>query len=285
MDSRLDLRPMTRAEVDLLVDWAAAEGWNPGLHDAELFWRTDPEAFVAAEHEGELVGGGAITAYGRRFGFMGFFIVRPEHRGQGLGNALWHARRQRLLERLEPGATVGMDGVFAMQPYYAKGGFVFAHRDIRFEGRGEAVSADPALVPLTAIPFGRIAAYDLRCFPAPRVGFLRDWIGQPDSHALGVLDGDRLRGFGVIRRCRVGSKIGPLFADDGEVAERLFTGLAGFAPGDSVYLDVPESNSAGLDLVARHGMREVFGCARMYLGPRPALADQRVFGVTTFELG
>jgi hypothetical protein len=25
-----------------------------------------------------------------------------------------------------------MDGVFAMQAYYAKGGFVFSHRDIRF---------------------------------------------------------------------------------------------------------------------------------------------------------
>ena len=38
-------------------------------------------------------------------------------------------------------------------------------------------------------------------------------------------------------------------------------------------------------LVQRHGMAEVFGCARMYLGPVPAVAHERVFGVTTFELG
>ena len=25
------------AELDQLVDWAADEGWNPGLHDAALF--------------------------------------------------------------------------------------------------------------------------------------------------------------------------------------------------------------------------------------------------------
>ena len=36
------IRQMTRPEVDTLVGWAAAEGWNPGLHDAELFWATDP---------------------------------------------------------------------------------------------------------------------------------------------------------------------------------------------------------------------------------------------------
>ncbi|MCB0053321.1 MAG: GNAT family N-acetyltransferase, partial [Caldilinea sp.] len=123
---------MTRSEVDELVAWAAREGWNPGLHDAEIFWATDPAAFIAADLGGEMIGGGAITAYGDEFGFMGFFIVRPEYRGRGLGDALWHARRARLLARLRPGASIGMDGVFDMQHYYAKGGFVFSHRDLRF---------------------------------------------------------------------------------------------------------------------------------------------------------
>ena len=39
---------MYRSEVDDLVDWAAREGWNPGLHDAELFWVTDPAAFTVS---------------------------------------------------------------------------------------------------------------------------------------------------------------------------------------------------------------------------------------------
>lgn len=75
---------MTRLEVDELVEWAAREGWNPGLHDADAFWETDCEAFIAAEHDGELIGGGAITAYNGAFGFMGFFIIRPEYRGRVL---------------------------------------------------------------------------------------------------------------------------------------------------------------------------------------------------------
>jgi hypothetical protein len=32
-------------------------------------------------------------------------------------------------------------------------------------------------------------------------------------------------------------------------------------------------------------MREVFECARMYLGPPPRLPADEIFGVTTLELG
>jgi hypothetical protein len=35
----------------------------------------------------------------------------------------------------------------------------------------------------------------------------------------------------------------------------------------------------------RHGLREVFGRAEMYLGPKPVLPEAEIFGVTTFELG
>ncbi len=38
MSNQLVIRNMTRPELDELVDWAAHEGWNPGIHDAELFW-------------------------------------------------------------------------------------------------------------------------------------------------------------------------------------------------------------------------------------------------------
>jgi hypothetical protein len=52
-----------------------------------------------------------------------------------------------------------------------------------------------------------------------------------------------------------------------------------------LFLDAPENNPAAMKFVQEHGMKEVFGCARMYLGPAPDLAHERIFGVTTFELG
>jgi len=281
---------MTRPEVDTLVAWATLEGWNPGLHDADVFWATDPDAFIAAELDGELIGGGAITSYGGEFGFMGFFIVRPEYRGHGFGDTLWHVRRQRLLDRLHAGASIGLDGVFEMQDYYAKGGFVFSHRDLRFRSNITAAPApspdeDQHIVPLSTVPFAAVLEYDRGCFPAPRPVFLEHWITQGDALALGYLRDRRLLGYGVVRRCGEGCKIGPLFADHGQIAMALFDRLAGFATGGPLFLDVPENNPLALDLAAHYRMEEVFGCARMYLGGAPALAHERIFGVTTFELG
>jgi GNAT superfamily N-acetyltransferase len=301
MHEPLNIRPMSRTEVDTLIEWAAAEGWNPGQQDANCFWATDPDGFIAAEQGGSLIGGGAITAYGDTFGFIGLFIVRPEFRGRGIGNQLWHALTQSLPERLRPGATIGLDGVFAMQDYYAKGGFVFSHRNIRFRGEvptsvaGDATRtgskgaesrwSDGEIRPLPDLPFETLTTYDRRCFPATRDRFLRCWIDQPNALALGAVQDGQLQGYGVIRRCGDGCKVGPLFANDAIIASTLFDRLAAFAGGGAIFIDAPENNAPALALVKQRAMVEVFGCARMYLGPVPDIEHQRVFGVTSFELG
>jgi GNAT superfamily N-acetyltransferase len=291
MDSnhcRLDdlaIRNMRRPELDVLVDWAAAEGWNPGLHDADVFWATDPEGFIAAELHGELVGGGSIVSYGGVYGFMGFFIVHPDHRGQGLGNLLWHGRLRRLKARLRSPAVIGLDGVFDMQAYYARGGFKFECRDLRFEGVAGAESEPNGIVELSEVPFHQLDDYDKTHFPVPRSQFLRQWISQPGVLARAVLQDGKLEGYAVIRPCRSGFKIGPLFAADERLAKDLFDALCSEVSGELVYLDVPENNPNAVKLAREAGMKEVFGCAKMYYGPAPRLPIMEIFGVTTFELG
>ena len=88
-----------------------------------------------------------------------------------------------------------------------------------------------------------------------------------------------------MRPCRVGHKIGPLFAANTTGAESLLLALGSRVAGQPVFVDVPEKNREALALVARHGMKQGFGCARTILGPVPQLPDGEIFGVTTFELG
>lgn len=284
-NKQITIRQMRRDELDTLVEWAADEGWNPGLDDADVFWKTDPQAFIAAELKGELAGGGSIVSYDGRYGFMGFFIVRKDLRGQGLGNHLWHARKQRLLARLTSPGTIGMDGVYEMQHYYAKGGFESIGRDIRYEGRGRLSDVQTRAVRLENIPFELIDDYDQRHFPTPRTEFLKRWIKRPGGHAFGLLNENTLTGYAVMRPCRIGHKIGPLFADNATVANDLLSTLLAQIPGEPFFLDTPESNPDAIKLAEHYDMQPVFGCAKMILGPKPVLPDDEIYGITTFEIG
>ncbi len=80
--------------------------------------------------------------------------------------------------------------------------------------------------------------------------------------------------------------MGPLFADSPECAEQLLLALNSHASeGAPVFLDISAVNAAAVDLVNRHNMIVSFETARMYTGPCPDLPINRLFGVTTFELG
>jgi GNAT superfamily N-acetyltransferase len=279
------IRALRREELDLLIDWAADEGWEPGRDDAAAFWAEDPAGFLGVELDGELVGAGSIVSYAGQLGFMGLFIVRPELRGRGIGTRLWFHRRDLLASRLRRGAPIGMDGVLAMREFYERGGFRRAHDHVRMAWTGRPADPDPDLVPLAGLPFDELARFDHEHFGAPRAAFLRRWIDPAGGLGLGLRSRHGLRGVGVVRPTRASHRIGPLFAEDDEVAERLVRALGGFAAGERVALDVPDRNAAALALASRHGMEETFRCARMYMGEAPPVPWDRVFAVTSLELG
>jgi ribosomal protein S18 acetylase RimI-like enzyme len=283
-DAPYTIRTMSRSQVDLAVEWAAREGWNPGLSDAACFHAADPQGFLVGEIAGRPVACISAVAYGEAFGFIGFYIVEPEFRGRGYGLEIWQAAMARLGGRSGTERLIGLDGVIAQQDNYRKSGFRLAYRNVRYQGRGAAGEAS-GLRPLDTIPFDEIEAYDRALFPAPRRAFLRQWLAMPGAHALCVRRGGRLAGYGVVRPCRTGWKIGPLFADDKGLAEALFAGLSARAAGMPVFLDVPEINHAAVALAERYSMSVVFETARMYTGPDPEVDLSRIFGVTTFELG
>ncbi|EKD43287.1 MAG: GCN5-related N-acetyltransferase [uncultured bacterium] len=234
---------------------------------------------------GEMVGSGSIVAYDGKFGFMGFFIVKPEFRGKGWGTKLWFWRRDKLLSRLNKGAPIGMDGVFAMQPFYAKGGFVFSHRDLRMEGVGKIMQFEENVKEIMLEDLDDISGYDVKFFGYERKIFLHGWLSMKSSQALKYIENGEIKGYGVVRKCQIGYKIGPLFADNYEAANELFKAMSTFVDGEPIYLDVPEININAMKLAKAYNMKECFGCARMYYNQAPKIPYDKIFGVTSFELG
>lgn len=277
------IRNMTQHEVEqIAVEWAAKEGWNPGLHDALCFYSTDPQGFFAGFLGNEPIACISAVAYDPDFAFIGFYIVKPEHRGRGYGLQIWNAAMTYLQTR-----NIGLDGVVEQQDNYKKSGFEFAYRNIRYEGTAhQPTEPFPGIVPASEVAFNEIVQYDAGIFPVPRPQFLQGWLKQPESLAFVALQGGKVAGYSVIRRCRTGYKIGPLFADNKDLAHQLFLASGNHVqPGTPLFLDTPAANQAAIQLAEAYGMKKVFETARMYTKYQPAIDLNKIYGVTTFELG
>ena len=273
---------MSIDDLRMALDWAKAEGWNPGLYDARSFYSADPNGFFMAYEGKTPVGSISAVSYDDKFGFIGFFIVKNDLRGHHIGIELGKNALKYLGKR-----CIGQDGVLKKVKNYEHYGFKLAYRNIRFEGIATKNFVSTGLTELSKLPFEEICRYDRLYFPAERKEFLKKWISQPQSLALGILGkGNQLSGYGVIRKCVKGYKIGPLFADSSEIAEKIFIGLANFADkGELFYLDLPEPNKNALKLAGKYRMKEVFSTARMYMNRIPELPIDGIYSVTSFELG
>ncbi len=273
------VRPMTRDDLDIAVLWARKEGWNPGLHDADCFFRTDPTGYFAGVLDGQVVATISAVSYGEDFGFVGFYIVKPEFRGKGYGLAVWKAAMAYLGDR-----NIGLDGVLAEEKTYEKSGFKTAYHNIRYECIGGGFRPD-TVEPLGNFSLEEIMEIDSLHFPVSREVFLKEWLAMPNAFSYGMRTDEGLGGFGLIRSCASGFKIGPLFARDGEMAEDIFKALIAHTPNGPVFLDVPDINEEAMKLARNHRMKQSFETVRMYTKEAPAISLPGIFGVTTFELG
>ncbi|MFF3863416.1 GNAT family N-acetyltransferase [Streptomyces sp. NPDC002209] len=277
------------ADMETIRTWADEEGWNPGDSDRFAFAVADPAGFLVGRIDGEPVACISAVRYGSAFGFIGFYIARPAVRGQGYGIRLWHAGMERLDGRL-----VGLDGVVDQQDNYRKSGFRSAWNNVRYEGvppvNGSSVGAGAGgagveVVDAASLPFGQLAAYDRRFFPASRDAFLSAWTALPGRTALAAVRDGRIEGLGVVRPCSGASRIGPLYASTPGIAAALLHRLAEHTPDGAVAVDVPDANPAATALLAGLGLTPSFEAARMYTGPAPEVELAGMYGVTSLELG
>ncbi|OKK03593.1 GCN5 family acetyltransferase [Streptomyces sp. CB03234] len=280
--STLRVSRATPEDWSVVGEWAAAEGWNPGLSDGPSFFAQDPGGFFLGRLDGERdpVSAISVVNYSDAYAFLGFYLVRPDRRGLGHGLATWKAALAHAGDR-----TVGLDGVPAQQANYRRSGFALAHRTARYVGAVSPRTPGAGVVPAAEVGLAAIAAYDSGCYPAERPRFLERWLGAPGHRALArVVDG-RLAGYGVIRPALEEARVGPLFADSPGDAEVLLDALVDGFGAERVAVDVPESNAEAVRMAQARGLVPSFRTARMYTGPVRPFAQERVFGVSTLELG
>jgi len=275
----MKLRRMTAGELPAVLDWAAEEGWNPGLDDAAAFYATDPGGFFVAEIAGRIVAAISVVNHTGALAFLGLYLCRPDWRGQGIGHALWtHALAH-------AGArTVGLDGVEAQQGNYRKSGFEPAGRTVRYAGVLPG-RAHPGIGPVLRDDLGTLIAMEAGATGFEKRAFLSAWASDTETRrTLVCRAAGEIAGFATIRACREGWKIGPLVAGDGAVAAALIETCGRVAHGAPVMIDVPEPSRWLAGHCAGLGLAPVFGTARMYRGPAPQPGPV-IAAVATLELG
>lgn len=282
MTDRLPVKVMNEGDVGEAIIWADREGWEPGLDDAAAFHAADPGGFFRSVEGDRTVAMMSAVRSSAGVTFVGLFIVDPARRGEGFGKALW----DQVLAGTE-GTTLGLDAVPDQAANYATAGFKPAHGNARYSAEELPAGASPTseVHPATDVDFDSLTAFDGRHFFGDRPEFLRRWIGGPGRNALVTTDeAGEITGFAASRRSSRGHRIGPVFADGPDLARDLILALASSSDGWFA-VDVPLTNGPAIDLLESLGMERSFETVRMYRGTAPELPLDRIFGLTSLELG
>ena len=274
----IEFRTATRNEIGTILDWAAAEGWNPGLDDAAAFHAADPEGFFVAAENGEPVAAISVVNHNADFAFLGLYLCRPSHRGRGIGFGLWQHAIKHAGDR-----TIGLDGVPDQQANYAKSGFVHAGATTRYSGTIGA-SADRAVTEAKPDDIPALIALEAMSSGWMKPAYMSAWFTNSTNRRTFVLGGgDGAQGLMTVRRCRLGAKVGPLIARDQATALSLIRHAASVF-GENIIIDVPGSSSALDRLCQDLGLAPGFETARMYRG-QASLPQADWYAVGTLELG
>lgn len=271
----------SRDEIRRILSWAAAEGWNPGLGDAEVFHATDPQGFFVMRADETPIAAISVVNHDTDFAFLGLYLCLPEHRGRGHGMALWTHAIEHAGDR-----TIGLDGVFDQQENYRKSGFAAHGQTHRYRGLLGEFAAPHSCRPMNEDDRQKAIRQDRQHGGVDRQAFLTGWFADTaDRQSLCHFHDGRLSGYATIRRCLEGFKIGPFSAADVTTARDLMAGLARIAGDSPVFVDVHQSRPALADLLGAAGFVSVFNTARMYRGAPPDGAAPEFAAVATLELG
>ncbi len=280
MDSRTETRAMDKSELELVLSWAADEGWNSGVGDAAAFHVADPSGFFLTLVDGFPVAAISVVNHDAQNAFLGLYICHPDWRGKGLGMITW------LFGIAHAGArSVGLDGVPDQEANYRTSGFFKTGSSLRHEGRIDARESQN----VRSVAYGDtdiLRALDERANGFPRPAFVASWLrehsGLRGTRVL-LRDGT-ICGFATWRTCQSGTKIGPINAPDLSAALELVSDIAVLRPDGPLIIDIPEANHSLRRELERNGFSIPFVTARMYRGATPR-SSKALQAIATMELG
>ena len=270
---------MTHADLPLGMQLKALAGWNQLKADWEVFLNNDLQGNFVAEYKGKAVGTTATINYDQKFSWIGMVLVHPDYRNRGIGRALLnHA-----IAHARPYGAIGLDATAAGAKLYRKLGFQTSSKWIRMSRSPSPLY--PKLDTSQAIRlFPAIITYDRQIFGANRAKLLQN-IYQRNHQIYFSTQYGQINGYTLSRQGSDALQIGPLIADNEEVAQKLLLQMLNHHSENRFFIDTFIQSKSWIDFLFSCGFKEQRTFSRMYLGKSDWGDLNRQFALAGPEFG
>ena len=268
-----DIIELDADDVDDGLALSSEAGWNQSAADWAMMLRVGKGFGIRSG--GRVVASSLALPYPPRFGWVSMVLVTESHRRRGLATALLRYAVA-YLESL--GLTPMLDATPAGRQVYLPLGFQDVEPISRWRHAGMTAVGDRACGPIDMARVGRV---DRAAFGADRTAVLADLVGRSEAVALSLENG----AFLLSRAGRTATQVGPIVADtSAEAVDLLERGLERL--GGPLLIDVPDRETALVDVLERNGFAVERAFSRMALGRGEGYGDPgKVRAVAGPELG
>ncbi|MCZ7467363.1 GNAT family N-acetyltransferase [Rhizobium rhizogenes] len=263
--------------LDAAVELSRQAGWPHRREDWALVLSLS-KGFVALEN-GRVVGTAMATLLGDGCATVNMVIVDETMRGRGLGRQLMRAAMD-AAENRECRLVATADGL----PLYEKLGFAAFGEVLQHQGTPAATERPADVAWAETVAPATLAALDAQAFGADRTALFAA-LAERARFAL-VKEQGVIKGFAALRAFGRGEVIGPVVAENAEIARDLIAFILSERPG--AFLRVDTTADTGLaPWLAEKGLGHVGGGIAMRR-PKADIAPDRklkTFALTSQALG
>lgn len=283
MQSTLEIRLLFEADIPAAMQLKEAARWNQTEADWRRLLRLEPNGCFGAIRDGRLVGTTTTTIYGE-LAWIGMVLVEPQHRRQGIAAQLMHVALDYLQDKVD---TIKLDATSLGQPVYEEFGFEVESVVERWSGVAQSTRGETQPQPvMDGNAKLELFNLDRAAFNGDRSLLLETLID--DACVAPVLmraaDG-ALRGYALARSGSSRTYVGPVVANDPQIAETLLDRMFSKLSGRDVYVDFNKQCSAGASLLFDRGFVKERDFIRMVKGRESRKTSPLVVAIAGPEIG
>ena len=300
---KFSVRRLTTAEEvkELICDKTATDYEKPGTQDHASFFAADNTGFFVGELDGQPISCLNVVKHTDNYAFVGNYRVEKQYRRSGYGLRTWKIA----MDSLHDDYNVGLNTMVKDEVVYKRSGFKRAWINKRFRFvASKALSAfsgiqhSPGISvdPVTEVDFEDVLEYTTSVYGFERYSFLQKWVSSSNSWGcIATNDKGKIVGYAIVRTTDPQDqwwKIGPLLADNSQIARSLYKGVlervSSEDPNGTVIVDVPFGtlfSSDTLQIIEELYGSHCFTFSRMYTKHIPSNMDlKKIFGLTTVQM-